>query len=111
MFGGLGHEQAYTLARRLSHYTPGGGDKETGLTRVFFADSGSIATEVAMKIAMQYWLNMGKRNKARFICMHDGYHGDTMGAMAVSDPVQGMHRAYHHLQNRNFAMAIPYRRI
>lgn len=107
MFGGLAHEQAYTLARRLCAMTPGQGDKETGLTRVFFADSGSIATEVAMKIAMQYWLNKGKRNKSRFVCMHDGYHGDSMGAMSVSDPVHGMHKAYHHLQNRNFAMAIP----
>jgi adenosylmethionine---8-amino-7-oxononanoate aminotransferase len=107
MFGGLAHEPAYTLASRLSAITPGQGDKDTGLTRVFFADSGSIATEVAMKIALQYWMNLGKRNKTRFICMHDGYHGDTMGTMAVSDPVHGMHKAYGHLQRQHFAMAIP----
>lgn len=107
MFGGLAHEQAYTLAKRLSAITPGFGDKETGLTRVFFGDSGSIAVEVAMKIALQYWMNHGKKNKTRFICMHDGYHGDTLGTMAVSDPVHGMHRAYGHLQRQHFAMAIP----
>ena len=107
MFGGLAHEQAYTLASRLSAITPGRGDKDIGLTRVFFADSGSIATEVAMKIALQYWMNHGRKNKTRFICMHDGYHGDTMGAMAVSDPVHGMHKAYGHLQRQHFAMAIP----
>jgi adenosylmethionine-8-amino-7-oxononanoate aminotransferase len=107
MFGGLAHEQAYTLAQRLAALAPRSADQTTALTRVFFADSGSIAVEVAMKIALQYWANIGKRNKNRFICMHDGYHGDTMGTMAVSDPVHGMHRAYGHLQRQHFAMAIP----
>ena len=103
MFGGLAHEPAYTLARRLSAMTPGRGE----LSRVFFADSGSIAVEVALKIALQYWLNLGKPKKDRFICLHHGYHGDTFGAMAVSDPERGMHKAFKNNIIRHFVLELP----
>ncbi|MFO1242562.1 MAG: adenosylmethionine--8-amino-7-oxononanoate transaminase [Rickettsiales bacterium] len=103
MLGGLAHEQAYRLATRLSAITPGKGK----LSRVFFSDSGSVAVEVAMKIALQYWLNQGKPKKDRFVCFHDGYHGDTFGAMGVSDPDRGMHKAFRNNVTRQFAFDIP----
>jgi adenosylmethionine---8-amino-7-oxononanoate aminotransferase len=87
MFGGLVHEPALRLASRLSAMVP------PGLTRVFFSDSGSVAVEVALKIALQYWRNRGKFGKDRFLCFANGYHGDTFGAMAVSDPEKSMHKA------------------
>ena len=79
MFGGLVHEQALTLARRLAALLPG------DLDRVFFSESGSVAVEVAMKMAVQYWLNRGVRGRSKFVAFKGGYHGDTTGAMAVSD--------------------------
>lgn len=85
MFGGLVHEHALTLAARLARLLPG------DLTRVFFSDSGSVAVEVAMKMAVQFWLNQGIRGRTRFVAFKGGYHGDTTGAMAVSDPGSGMH--------------------
>ncbi len=87
MFGGLVHEPALRLAKRLATIVPG------SLPRVFFSDSGSVAVEVALKIALQYWRNIGKVGKDRFLCFADGYHGDTLGAMAVSDPEKSMHKA------------------
>lgn len=103
MFGGLAHAPAYTLAARLAAMTPGRG----ALSRVFFADSGSIAVEVALKMALQYWLNLGKPKKDRFICLHGGYHGDTFGAMAVSDPERGMHKAFKNNIIRHFVLELP----
>ena len=85
MFGGLVHEQALTLARRLAALLPG------DLDRVFFSESGSVAVEIAMKMAQQYWINRGEPRKTRFVAFKGGYHGDTTGAMAVSDPDAGMH--------------------
>jgi adenosylmethionine---8-amino-7-oxononanoate aminotransferase len=87
MFGGLVHEPALRLAARLSSLAP------PGLSRVFFSDSGSVAVEVALKIALQYWRNVGRSGKGRFLCFSNGYHGDTFGAMAVSDPEKSMHKA------------------
>ena len=87
MFGGLVHEQALTLARRLAALLPG------DLDRVFFSESGSVAVEIAMKMALQYWINRGERGRTQFIAFKGGYHGDTTGAMAVSDPEAGMHDA------------------
>ena len=87
MFGGLVHEQALTLAKRLAALLPG------DLDRVFFSESGSVAVEVAMKMALQYWHNRGEHNRAKFIAFRGGYHGDTTGAMALSDPGTGMHAA------------------
>ena len=85
MFGGLVHEQALRLAARLAQLLPG------GLERVFFSDSGSVAVEIALKMATQYWINRGMRSKNRFVAFHGAYHGDTFGAMSVSDLDTGMH--------------------
>jgi adenosylmethionine-8-amino-7-oxononanoate aminotransferase len=87
MFGGLLHEPALTLAKRLSDLLPG------DLSRVFFSDSGSVAIEVALKIAVQYHANRGRIDKTRFVGFKNGYHGDTLGAMAVGDSAGGMHSA------------------
>jgi adenosylmethionine---8-amino-7-oxononanoate aminotransferase len=85
MFGGLVHEQALTLAQRLAALLPG------DLERVFFCESGSVAIEIAMKMAVQYWRNRGVRTRSKFIAFKGGYHGDTTGAMALCDPDVGMH--------------------
>ncbi|MPY69426.1 MAG: adenosylmethionine--8-amino-7-oxononanoate transaminase [Alphaproteobacteria bacterium] len=100
MFGGLTHEPALALADRLAAVLPGAGT-EAALGHVFFCDSGSVAVEVAMKMAVQYWRNRGEaaRNRGeaarnRFVCFRFGYHGDTMGAMSVCDPIEGMHALF-----------------
>jgi adenosylmethionine-8-amino-7-oxononanoate aminotransferase len=100
MFGGLVHDGALTLARRLAALLP-------GLDRVFFSDSGSVAVEVAMKMAVQYWLNKGVRGRTRFVAFRGAYHGDTTGAMAVSDPEEGMHRVFGALLPRHFVRDLP----
>jgi adenosylmethionine---8-amino-7-oxononanoate aminotransferase len=101
MFGGLAHEPALTLARRLAAAMP------EGLDRVFFSDSGSVAVEVAMKMAVQYWRNRGAAGRTRFVAFNGGYHGDTTGAMAVSDPVDGMHHAFAGLLPRHLFCDLP----
>ena len=88
MFGGLAHEPALTLARRLAALLPG------DLSRVFFSDSGSVAVEVALKMAAQYWINRGVKGRGQFVAFKGGYHGDTTGAMAVSDAEGGMHALF-----------------
>jgi adenosylmethionine-8-amino-7-oxononanoate aminotransferase len=88
MFGGLVHEQALILARRLAASLPG------DLDRVFFSESGSVAVEIAMKMALQYWINRGERGRTKFVAFKGGYHGDTLGAMSVTDPDSGMHDAF-----------------
>jgi adenosylmethionine-8-amino-7-oxononanoate aminotransferase len=101
MFGGLAHEQALNLARRLAALLPG------DLDRVFFSDSGSVAVEVAMKMAVQYWLNRGLRGRTTFIAFKGGYHGDTTGAMALSDPDAGMHDAFRGLLPAHLLLDLP----
>ena len=101
MFGGLAHEPALALARRLAALMP------AGLDRVFFSDSGSVAVEVAMKMAVQYWGNKGVAGRTRFVAFNGGYHGDTTGAMAVSDPVDGMHHAFGGLLPRHLFCDLP----
>jgi adenosylmethionine-8-amino-7-oxononanoate aminotransferase len=101
MFGGLVHEPALALARRLTAMAP------PGLARVFFSDSGSTAVEVALKIALQYWRNVGRSGKDRFLCFTNGYHGDTLGAMSVSDPEKSMHKALRSALIPQFVVDIP----
>ena len=101
MFGGLAHEPALSLARRLAALLPG------DLNRVFFTDSGSVAVEVALKMAVQYWLNRGVRGRAKFVAFKGGYHGDTTGAMAVSDPDEGMHKMFAGLLPQHAVLDLP----
>ena len=101
MFGGLAHEQALTLARRLTGLLPG------DLMRVFFSESGSVAVEVAMKMAVQYWLNRGLRGRTKFVAFRHGYHGDTTGAMAVTDSEEGMHALFAGLLPRHHIVDLP----
>ncbi len=101
MFGGLTHEPALTLARRLASILPG------DLNRVFFTDSGSVSVEVALKMAVQYWLNKGERGRTKFVAFKGGYHGDTTGAMAVSDPDEGMHKLFAGLLPAHYVVDLP----
>ena len=88
MFGGLTHEAAVRLAERLVEISP------AGLERVFFADSGSVSVEVAIKMALQYQRAIGRSQRKRLFTVRGGYHGDTFGAMAVCDPIGGMHSLF-----------------
>jgi adenosylmethionine---8-amino-7-oxononanoate aminotransferase len=88
MLGGLLHEGVATLCRRLADRLPG------DLDHVFLSDSGSVAVEVAMKMAIQFWINQGIRGRNRFLSFRGGYHGDTFATMSVCDPEEGMHRLF-----------------
>jgi adenosylmethionine---8-amino-7-oxononanoate aminotransferase len=88
MFGGLTHEPAVRLAERLVAIAP------KGLEHVFFCDSGSVSVEVAIKMCLQYWRAQGRTERCRLLTVRGGYHGDTFGAMAICDPVGGMHRLF-----------------
>jgi adenosylmethionine-8-amino-7-oxononanoate aminotransferase len=101
MLGGLVHQPALTLARRLAGLLPG------DLDRVFFSESGSVAVEVAMKMAVQSWLNKGTRGRTKFIAFKGGYHGDTTGTMAICDPEEGMHALFAGLLPENAIVDLP----
>ena len=88
MFGGLTHEGGVRLAERLLELAP------PGLGAVFFADSGSVSVEVAIKMSLQYQRAHGRGERTRLLTVRGGYHGDTFGAMAVCDPVGGMHSMF-----------------
>jgi adenosylmethionine-8-amino-7-oxononanoate aminotransferase len=101
MFGGLAHEGAYRLARRLATLLPG------TLDHVFFAESGSVAVEIAMKMAIQYWTNRGISGRTRFLSFLGGYHGDTLATMSVCDPEEGMHALFAGTMPDQHVIALP----
>jgi adenosylmethionine-8-amino-7-oxononanoate aminotransferase len=101
MFGGLAHEPAYRLATRLAAMLP------ERLNRVFFTDSGSVAVEVAIKIAVQARLNQGERGRTKILAFCAGYHGDTIGTMAICDPEEGMHSLYTGLLPEHPVIPLP----
>ena len=88
MFGGFTHKPAVNLAKKLNEITP------KNLQKVFFSDSGSVSIEVAMKYAIQYWHSENQFSKKKFLTVRNGYHGDTMATMSVSDPDNGMHSIF-----------------
>jgi adenosylmethionine-8-amino-7-oxononanoate aminotransferase len=95
MFAGFTHEPAAKLAKTLVEITP------AGLNKVFFSDSGSVAVEVALKMAIQYWYSQGETQRTTFLALKQGYHGDTFGAMSVCDPHSGMHHLFHQSLSRH----------
>jgi adenosylmethionine-8-amino-7-oxononanoate aminotransferase len=101
MFGGLVHEPALTLAGRLCALLP------KHLTRVFFCDSGSVAVEIAMKMAIQFWLTQGRPERCRFVAFKGGYHGDTFAAMSVCDPEEGMHSHFAKVLPKQIILDLP----
>lgn len=101
MFGGLTHQPAVQLAQRLVDLTP------EPLQQVFFCDSGSVSVEVAMKMAIQYWYNLDKPEKHRFLTVRGGYHGDTFDAMSVCDPVNGMHHLFNRVLRQQYFADMP----
>lgn len=101
MFGGLTHAPAVALCKKLVEITP------DNLDSVFLADSGSVSVEIAMKMAVQYWQAKQQPKKKKFISLKHGYHGDTIGAMSVCDPVTGMHTLFTEMLAENYFVPSP----
>ena len=101
MFGGLTHQPAIDLCRKLVDITP------DGLSKVFLSDSGSVAVEVAIKMAFQYWQSKGVTSKHKLMTVKNGYHGDTFAAMSVCDPLTGMHQIFDQVLMQNFFVPQP----
>lgn len=101
MLGGLAHEPAVTLATRLAKLLPG------DLGHTFFSESGSVSVEIAMKMAVQYWINKGEKGRTRFVAFRGGYHGDTLATMSVCDPDEGMHTLFKGTLAEQFITDLP----
>ena len=101
MFGGLTHEPAVRLAEKLINLTA------DPLQYIFLADSGSVSVEVAIKMAVQYQLSRGRKNKSKLLAFRNAYHGDTLGAMSVCDPVNGMHSLFQGVMPEHFFADAP----
>jgi adenosylmethionine-8-amino-7-oxononanoate aminotransferase len=101
MLGGLVHKPAERLAGRLAALLPG------DLDHVFFSESGSVSVEIAMKMAVQYWLNRGIEGRHKFVSFRHGYHGDTTAAMSVTDPEEGMHRLFRGYLPQQYVVELP----
>ena len=101
MFGGLAHEPAYRLAARLASLLPG------DLNHVFFAESGSVSVEIAMKMALQFWINQDVPGRTRFLAFRGGYHGDTLATMTVCDPEEGMHALFSGVMPQQVTADLP----
>jgi adenosylmethionine-8-amino-7-oxononanoate aminotransferase len=101
MLGGLIHEPVQRLSAELATILPG------DLQHSFFSESGSVAVEVALKMAIQYWLNQGQTRRSRFLSFRGGYHGDTTGAMSVCDPEEGMHSLFSGLLPQQLVVDLP----
>lgn len=99
MLAGLANDQTYKLAHRLCKFTK--------MDKVFFSDSGSVAVEVAMKISWQYYINLGQKEKTKFISFKNSYHGDTTGAMSLADLNCGMHEKFKNTLLENFSLDLP----
>ena len=101
MLGGLVHESALVLARRLAGVLPG------DLDHVFFSESGSVSVEIAMKMALQFWINHGDSARRRFVSFSNAYHGDTFAAMSVCDPEEGMHAMFRGVLPEQLVLDLP----
>lgn len=101
MFGGITHRPAIELAQLLVKLTP------KPLEKVFFSDSGSVAVEVAIKMALQYWQSNQKKKKTQLMTTRSGYHGDTFKAMSVCDPVNGMHHLFNDVLSKTIFVEKP----
>lgn len=101
MFGGITHQPAVALCQQLLKMVP------ANLSKVFLADSGSIAVEVALKMALQYWQGVGQNQKNRLVSLRKGYHGDTFAAMAVCDPHDSMHSMFSQLLPQHYFLPAP----
>ena len=101
MLGGLSNEPAAKLSRKLVEITP------AGLNHVFFGDSGSVGVEVGLKMALQYWHNLGRAGKNKIIALNRAYHGDTCGCMSVCDPAEGMHKLFSGITPQQYFLDAP----
>jgi adenosylmethionine---8-amino-7-oxononanoate aminotransferase len=111
MFGGLTHKPAVQLTTKLlqlvNNNNQDGSTDYHHFNKVFFSDSGSVSVEVAMKMALQYWFTLEQPSKTKFVSLRNGYHGDTLGAMSICDPVNGMHSMFSGVLAKQFFVSAP----